>query len=280
MATWAVASGALQGALHARQTMAMRMKAGAAAAARRRTSLAGRRRRMRCRALDAAPGDDEPRSGGGRSDDKSNQYRKDKTRRGRPAHKRSVDDSPQRDGNRDRLMGLLTERATHTLRHYLLETSPPICKWWDNYIKEHPIPLRGEWDEVSGDAFVRELLRAPDEDFDPFDRKPGEEAFARDSYRVSPREMGERVLSVRAHLSKEFIQDLQGVYEDNQALLREILMDSFDLDAFVDDPQETRPHSGLLKQPAQAGRQRGVEGVPRSRGGGRDLAKEPATDEQ
>jgi len=31
-------------------------------------------------------------------------------RRGRPAHLRSPEDSPLRDGNRDRLMGLLTER--------------------------------------------------------------------------------------------------------------------------------------------------------------------------
>ena len=36
-------------------------------------------------------------------------------RRGRPAWTRNPDDSPLRDGNRDRLIGLLTERAAKTL---------------------------------------------------------------------------------------------------------------------------------------------------------------------
>lgn len=35
---------------------------------------------------------------------------KGKRRRGRPAHLRSPDDSPLRDGNRDMMVGLLTER--------------------------------------------------------------------------------------------------------------------------------------------------------------------------
>lgn len=42
-------------------------------------------------------------------------------RRGRPAWRRSPDDSPLRDGNRDRLVGLLTQRATRTLATYLSE---------------------------------------------------------------------------------------------------------------------------------------------------------------
>ena len=55
---------------------------------------------------------------GGRSNDGSNARKSDKgdsyknrtRRRGRPAWTRSPDDTPLRDGNRDRLMGLLTER--------------------------------------------------------------------------------------------------------------------------------------------------------------------------
>eukprot|EP00793_Prasinoderma_coloniale_P001361 PRCOL_00005136-RA len=118
---------------------------------------------------------------------------------------RNPDDSPLRDGNRDRLMGLLTERAAHTLRFYLLETSPPVCKWWDLYIKAHRIPLTGEWHEVSGDEFIRELMRTPDVEYDPFNN---DEKFARGSFRISPREMAQRVLSVRSQLAKEFIEDL------------------------------------------------------------------------
>lgn len=47
---------------------------------------------------------DGPRSRKGKS------YENSKRRKGRPAHLRSPFDTPLRDGNRDRLIGLLTER--------------------------------------------------------------------------------------------------------------------------------------------------------------------------
>ena len=58
------------------------------------------------------------RPSGGRSYDgdnarrsqKGDSYSNKKRRRGRPAWLRSPDDTPLRDGNRDRLMGLLTDR--------------------------------------------------------------------------------------------------------------------------------------------------------------------------
>lgn len=40
----------------------------------------------------------------------SNVFQGDKRRKGRPAHMRSPYDTPLRDGNRDRVLGLLTER--------------------------------------------------------------------------------------------------------------------------------------------------------------------------
>ncbi len=46
---------------------------------------------------------------------KGAQYENANRRRGRPAWRRSPDDSPLRDGNRDRLIGFLTERAAKTL---------------------------------------------------------------------------------------------------------------------------------------------------------------------
>lgn len=39
-----------------------------------------------------------------------NVFKGEKRRKGRPAHMRSPYDTPLRDGNRDRLLGLLTER--------------------------------------------------------------------------------------------------------------------------------------------------------------------------
>lgn len=50
-------------------------------------------------------------------------------RRGRPAHQRSPDDSPLRDGNRDRLIGLLTLRAAKTLEYYFVETNLTYHHW-------------------------------------------------------------------------------------------------------------------------------------------------------
>jgi hypothetical protein len=50
-------------------------------------------------------------------------------RRGRPAHQRSPDDSPLRDGNRDRLIGLLTLRAAKTLEYYFMETNLTYHHW-------------------------------------------------------------------------------------------------------------------------------------------------------
>ena len=59
------------------------------------------------------------RESGGRSYDgenarksgKGQSYTNKNRRRGRPAWQRSPDDTPLRDGNRDRLMGLLTDRC-------------------------------------------------------------------------------------------------------------------------------------------------------------------------
>jgi hypothetical protein len=50
-------------------------------------------------------------------------------RRGRPAHRRSPTDSPLRDGNRDRLIGMLTLRAAKTLEYYFMETNLAYHSW-------------------------------------------------------------------------------------------------------------------------------------------------------
>ena len=46
------------------------------------------------------------------------------------------DDSPLRDGNRDRLLGLLTERAAKTLLFYCSETNQHLYHWLMDYIKK------------------------------------------------------------------------------------------------------------------------------------------------
>ena len=122
-------------------------------------------------------------------------YENKTRRRGRPAWTRSPDDSPfrrasrsrktclllpgtrqqtallrRRDGNRDRVIGLLTERATKTLIYYLSETNQHLYYWCAscpaasslpasragpvadqgclhrlfNFLREHPIPRVSE----------------------------------------------------------------------------------------------------------------------------------------
>ena len=70
-----------------------------------------------------------------------------------------------RDGNRDRLIGLLTERAVKTLMCYLMETNMNVYQWLVRFYQANPIPRNsGNWDEVSGEAFLRRLLAMPIEE--------------------------------------------------------------------------------------------------------------------
>ena len=82
-------------------------------------------------------------------------------RRGRPAWRRSPDDSPLRDGNRDRLVGLLTQRATRTLATYLSEMNLNHYHWLIAYERSNEIPRDGAWEDVSGQTFLRNLLSMP-----------------------------------------------------------------------------------------------------------------------
>jgi hypothetical protein len=86
------------------------------------------------------PGRDTRDDGGARlrsRSSKSVKYMKQCRRKGRPAHMRSPDDSPLRDGNRDRLIGLLTKRAAKTLEYYFMETNLTYHHWLSVCCQEH-----------------------------------------------------------------------------------------------------------------------------------------------
>jgi len=138
------------------------------------------------------------------------QYHKAKRRKGRPAWERSPDDTPLRDGNRDRLVGLLTERATRTLAFQLVaEGALPAYRWWLAFLRANPTPRKGDWDEICGDAFLRKLLAMPGPDDEDMD--------------VKPRELATRVMDIRSELAHEFVADLAAVGEENLLLLRAAL---------------------------------------------------------
>lgn len=60
---------------------------------------------------------------------------------------RDPDDTPLRDGNRDRLFGLLTSRAVATLLTYSLETNQNQGQWLNNYLST--VSGAGRWRATS-----------------------------------------------------------------------------------------------------------------------------------
>ena len=55
-------------------------------------------------------------------------------------------------------------RAAKTLLYYFYELNPTLYGWLSMYLKEHEIPRDGNWDDVSGETFLREMLMTPIEE--------------------------------------------------------------------------------------------------------------------
>ena len=59
--------------------------------------------------------------------------------------------------------------------------------------------------------------------------------YTGDSLTIDPRDLAQRILQIRAHLAKEFLQDLKWVGEENADLLRESLAGSMGVAVTGDD---------------------------------------------
>lgn len=177
-------------------------------------------------------------------------------RRGRPAWQRSPDDTPLRDGNRDRVVGLLTDRATRTLIYYLSETNVHTMHWLSTFLKNNPIPRDGAWDDVSGETFLRTLMSMPPEEA-KYD--VGRDALFDNigSLTVDPRQMAQRIMDIRVQVAQEFTQDLLNVQQENADLLRESLVASLSIDEPVNHPDAAE---AIL--PAGSGSSFGSGGIP------------------
>ena len=151
--------------------------------------------RLVVRAESQVPGDGKgeedgqrPRQSGGRqyggehSAKSSRGFSNAKRRKGRAAHLRSPDDTPLRDGNRDRLMGLLTERAAKTLLYYMFETNPTLYGWFNMYLK-----VRCMCSILDARRSTLEFRRAPHA-LTPFLRAPLVRSFARSLVRSFKKE--------------------------------------------------------------------------------------------
>lgn len=149
--------------------------------------------------------------------------------RQRRASLRTPFDTPLRETNRDVMLGVLTLRAARTLVVYLQETNINVCQWLVTFMNKNPINLSGTWEDASGDTFLRKLLSMPVEEA-RWDN--GCEAVfdisGHSACGVDPRSIAQRILAIRAQLAMELIQDMQGVSEDNQDLLRRSFVSSLE----------------------------------------------------
>lgn len=139
------------------------------------------------------------------------------------------------------MLGLLTDRAARTLLHYLLETNLTLHSWLYVYLKENEIPKNGNWDDVSGESFLRKLLASPMESV-KYDFNGRDEMFScAGPIGVDPRNIAQRIMEIRSQIAKEWIEELKEVSEENALLMRETVLSSFSLENIpVADPQATK----------------------------------------
>jgi hypothetical protein len=227
-----------------------------------------------------------------RKSDKGGSYKNNKRRRGRPAWLRSPDDTPLRDGNRDRLMGLLTNRsdtlylllsfqmahahakdyradfldtasfddipcdflvtlsfrASKTLLYYFFELNPTLYGWFTQYMKDHPIPKDGNWDDISGETFLRELMAQAYTETSWGQQRGLPEMYDCTGYLgVDPRNIAQRIMEIRSQIAKEWIEELKAVSEENALLMRESLVSSFSLEnVTVAEPGNDANNDGFV----------------------------------
>jgi len=123
-----------------------------------------------------------------------------------------------------------------------METNLNVYHWLLAFLKENPIPRNGDWDDVSGETFLRTLLSMPVE-VAKFEtgRDPMFDNVV--ACGVDPRSIAQRIMEIRSQLSKEFIQELTNVDEENSILLRETLqnslMTSLDMTGAPVEPSES-----------------------------------------
>lgn len=107
----------------------------------------------------------------------------------------------------------------------------------------------GNWDDVSGETFLRNLLLMPIEGTSWGSRIGMDPMY--DSTKpigVNPRDLAVRIMEIRSQIAKEWIEELKSVSEENNLLMRETLLSSFSMENLpvVEDPTSTHPEMGPL----------------------------------
>lgn len=132
--------------------------------------------------------------------------------------------------SRRRLNDLLTVQAVKTLLIYLQETNGESHLFLHEYLVNHPLPATD--DEHGAEQWLADLACTPltlvsDPRRSSVCGPAGEETYLRGKREVSPRDIAERVLALRASLAVDFINELEKVPIRNSAILRRALTQSF-----------------------------------------------------
>lgn len=120
---------------------------------------------------------------------------------------------------------LITRQAIKTCLNYLSETNGELHFFLHNYVAEHPLPLAPETD---ADAWLVALASSPlSEVQDPRRSSVPSAAAAAAALQgkreVSPREVAERILGLREHISRELVEELGAMGEANIDVKRRAL---------------------------------------------------------
>jgi len=115
-----------------------------------------------------------------------------------------------------------------------METNVNVHHWLLCFMKEHPIPTRGTWEDVSGETFLRQLLAGEIESTKWSEsRDPMFDCVVPSD--VDPRNIAQRIMTIRSELAKEFIEELQNISEENNSLYRETLHQSLVMSSSEED---------------------------------------------
>ena len=114
-------------------------------------------------------------------------------------------------------------------------------------MKENKIPRDGNWDDVSGETFLRTLLSMPMEETRWGEQQGVDSMYdCTGGFLVNPRDVAQRVMEVRTQIAKEWVEEMKTVSEENALLMRETVLSSFSL---ADLPVVEEPDFNKGRQP-------------------------------
>ncbi|CAD7701607.1 unnamed protein product [Ostreobium quekettii] len=131
------------------------------------------------------------------------------------------------------LRSLVTRQALKTLLHYLEETNPQLHYFLHAHVVEHPLKMDGSSEDWLTELAATPLTKVRDPRRSTAPTMEAE-AAVKGEKEVSPRDLAERILELRAQIAQEVAEDAELMPGFNDAVLRRALAKTI-LDVPVDD---------------------------------------------